>query len=84
MIKSKYCDEEDVECLADTLQDEDRKEEFLYGFLSAITFAYYKSLDKEEKELYCKETCERIIDSVGKDLIKEFLKEHFGKLSFED
>ena len=31
MIKSKYCDREDVECLIDTLQDEDRKEEFFMG-----------------------------------------------------
>ena len=77
MIKSKYCSKEDVECLADTLQDESRKEEFLYGFMSAITFAHYKSLDKEEKELYCKEICERVINSVGKDLIEEFLEEHF-------
>ena len=83
MIKSKYCNEEDVECLADTLQDENRKEEFLYGFLSAITFAHYKSLDKEEKELYCKETCEKIIDGVGKDLMKEFFEEHFGKIKWE-
>lgn len=83
MIKSKYCDSYDVECLADTLQDEDRRNEFLYGFFSAITFAYYKSLDKEEKELYCKESFERIINSVGKDLIEEFLEEHFGKLNKE-
>lgn len=83
MIKSNYCNEEDVECLADTLQDEDRKEEFFYGFMSAITFAHYKSLEKEEKELYCKESCERIIDSVGQDLMQEFLEEHFGKLKKE-
>ena len=83
MIKSKYCNKEDVENLADTLQDESRKEEFLYGFLSAITFAHYKSLDKEEKELYCRETYERIIDGVGKDLIKEFFEEHFGEIKWE-
>jgi hypothetical protein len=80
MIKSKYCDSYDVECLADTLQDENRKEEFLYGFMSAITFAYYKSLDKEEKELYCKESLERIVGGVGQNLLNEFLEEHFGKL----
>jgi hypothetical protein len=79
MIKSKYCDNYDVECLADTLQDEDRKEEFFYGFMSAITFAHYKSLEKEEKELYCKETLERVIQGVGQDLMEEFLEEHFGK-----
>lgn len=83
MIKSKYCNEEDVECLADTLQDENRKEEFLYGFLSAITFAHYKSLDKEEKELYSKESLERIVNGVGQELIQEFLEEHFGKLKKE-
>lgn len=83
MIKSNYCNEEDVECLADTLQDEDRKEEFFYGFMSAITFAHYKSLEKEEKEFYCKESCERIIQGVGQDLMQEFLEEHFGKLKEE-
>lgn len=83
MIKSKYCDREDVECLADTLQDEDRKEEFFYGFMSAITFAHYKSLEKEEKEIYCKETLERVIQGVGQDLMHEFLEEHFGKLKGE-
>jgi hypothetical protein len=83
MIKSKYCNEEDVECLADTLQYEDSKEEFVYGFMSAITFAYYKSLDKEEKELYCKEICERVIQGVGHDLLIEFLEEHFGKIKEE-
>ena len=83
MIKSKYCDSYDVECLADTLQDEDRKEEFIYGFMSAITFAHYKSLGKEEKEIYCKESLERIVDSVGQDLLHEFLEEHFGKLKGE-
>lgn len=83
MIKSNYCSEEDVECLADTLQDRVRKEEFIYGFMSAITFAYYKNLDKEEKELCCKESLERVINSVGKNLIEEFLEEHFGKLKEE-
>lgn len=83
MIKSKYCSEEDAECLANTLQDEDRKEEFLYGFMFAITFEYYKSLDKEEKELYCKESLERIVNGVGQNLLNEFLEEHFGKLKKE-
>jgi hypothetical protein len=80
MTKSKYCNMEDVECLADTLQDEDRKEEFFYGFMSAITFAHYKSLEKETKELYCKEMMERVIQGVGQDLMQEFLEEHFGKI----
>ena len=83
MIKSKYCDSYDAECLADTLQDKVRKEEFFYGFMSAITFAYYKSLEKEEKEIYCKETLERVIQGVGQDLMHEFLEEHFGKLKGE-
>jgi hypothetical protein len=83
MVESKYCDREDIECLADTLQNEDRKEEFFYGFMSAITFAHYKSLNKEEKQLYCKESLERIIQSVGQDLMHEFLEEHFGKLKEE-
>lgn len=48
--------------------------------MSAITFAYYKSLDKEEKELYCKEICERVIQGVGQDFLEEFLEEHFGKI----
>ena len=47
--------------------------------MSAITFAHYKSLEKEEKELYCKETLERIINGVGQELMQEFLEEHFGK-----
>jgi hypothetical protein len=83
MIKSNYCNRADAENLANTLQDEDRKEEFLYGFMSAITFAHYKSLDKEEKELYCKESLERIANGVGQDLLNEFLEEHFGKLKEE-
>ena len=83
MTKSKYCNSYDVECLADTLQDKDRKEEFLYGFMSAITFVHYKNLEKEEKELYCKETLERIINGVGHNLLHEFLEEHFGKLKGE-
>lgn len=79
MIESKYCNREDIECLADTLQDEDRRQEFCYGFFSAISFAYYKSLSKEEKELYCGEIFERVLDTFGKDFLKEFLEEHFGK-----
>lgn len=76
MIDSKYCDEMDVECLIDTLQNEEKREEFIYGFMSAITFIHYKDLEKEKQALYCKETCERIIDSIGKDLLTEFLEEH--------
>ena len=80
MIESKYCDREDVECLADTLQDKDKREEFMYGFMSAISFAYYKNLSKEEKELYCGETMERVLETFGNALMKEFLEEHFGKM----
>lgn len=76
MIKSKFCNMEDVECLINTLQDNDRREEFLYGFMSAVAFTHYKNLDKEEKELYCKESLERIINSVGENLLTEFLEEH--------
>lgn len=76
MIDSKYCDEMDVECLADTLQDKEKREEFIYGFMSAITFIHYKDLEKEKQALYCTETRERIVDSIGIDLFTEFLKEH--------
>ena len=79
MIKSKYCNREDIECLADTLNNEDSKQEFCYGFFSAISFAYYKNLSKEEKELYCGEIMERVLDTFGQDFLNEFLEEHFGK-----
>jgi hypothetical protein len=40
-------------------------------------------LNKEEKQLYCKESLERIIQSVGQDLMHEFLEEHFGEIKEE-
>lgn len=83
MIESKYCDREDIECLVETLQDEDSKEDFFYGFMSAISFAHYKSLGKEGQELYCKEIFERVINGVGQELMQEFLEEHFGKIQEE-
>lgn len=83
MIKSNYCSRVDAENLADILCDENDKKNFMYGFMSAITFAHYKDLDEEDKKLYCGEIMERIVDSVGKDLMEEFLEEHFGVLKKE-
>jgi hypothetical protein len=50
MIKSNYCNRADAENLADILCDENDKKNFMYGFMSAITFAHYKDLDEEDEE----------------------------------
>ena len=76
MEKTNYCKEKDALALYEIFENEDSKVVFLHGFMSAIAFAYYKSLNKEQKELYCQEAFERIIDGVGNDLLKEFLDEH--------
>lgn len=83
MIKSKFCNEEDAKCLTNILQNKNDREIFLYGFMSAITFAYYKNLDEEDRKLYCGEIMERIVGSVGNDLMNEFLEEHFEQLKKE-
>lgn len=76
MEKTNYCNEQDALGLYEIFENKDSKVLFLHGFMSAIAFTYYKSLEKEQKELYCHETFERIIDGVGNDLLKEFLDEH--------
>ena len=83
MIKSKYCNQKDAECLTNILQNENDRENFMYGFMSAITFAYYKDLDEEDKKLYCGEIMERVVEGVGIDLMNEFLEEHFEQLKKE-
>ena len=76
MEKTNYCEKKDALALYEIFESEDNKVLFLHGFMSAIAFTYYKSLNKEQKELYCKETFERIVNGVGNDLLKEFLDEH--------
>lgn len=83
MIKSKYCNQKDAECLVNILQNEKDRQNFMYGFMSAITFAYYKNLDKEDKELYCGEIAERVVEGVGIELMNEFCEEHLKQLKKE-
>ena len=73
---NKYANLEDRECLLETLSTEEEKDLFLYGFYSAISFAYYKNLSKEEKEIWCNEILERVIENYGIELFEEFLQEH--------
>lgn len=73
---NKYANLEDRECLLETLSTEEEKDLFLYGFYSAISFAYYKNLSKEEKEIWCNEILERVIEQYGIELFEEFLQEH--------
>ena len=75
---SNYANIEDRENLLDTLEDDDKKTEFIYGFMSAITYAYYLSLTDEQRELYTHETTERVIETFGADLLNKFCQEHLN------
>jgi acyl-phosphate glycerol 3-phosphate acyltransferase len=52
MIETNYCNREDALTLYETLQNEQDRDTFLYGFYSAISFAHYLSLDDVEKSIY--------------------------------
>lgn len=73
---SRYANNEDRECLLETLSCEEDKETFLYGFYSAIAFAFYKGLDNDQKELWCPELFERVCENYGNGIMEDFLKEH--------
>lgn len=75
---SNYANIEDRENLLDTLEDDDKKTEFIYGFMSAITYAYYLDLADEQRELYTHETTERVIETFGADLFEKFYQEHLN------
>lgn len=72
----KYSQVETRESFLEMLEDRDTRQGFIYGFMQAIAFAHYKSLSKEEKELYCGETMERIINGVSNNLMNELLEEY--------
>ena len=76
VVMSKYANLEDRECLLETLSTEEEKDLFLYGFYSAISYAYYKNLAQEDKDLWCNELLERVIENYGLKLFEEFLQEH--------
>ena len=73
---SKYANIEDKKNLLDTFEDDDKKTEFIYGFMSAITYAYYLNLTDEQRELYAHETTERVIETYGAELLEKFCQEH--------
>lgn len=76
---SNYATDMDRVDLADTLSDKEKTVEFVYGFMSAITFAYYKDMSDKGKQIWCKEIYDRVADNYGQQLLNEFLKEHFGE-----
>ena len=76
MMKTNYCNREGALALYETLQNEQDRDTFLYGFYSAISFAHYLSLDDVEKSIYCNETLERVLETSGKDILNMFLEEH--------
>ena len=69
----RYSQIEDKQELLDIIKDKEKQQGFIYGFMSAITFAHYKSLNNKQKELYCGEIVENILNSVGLDFMNEFL-----------
>ena len=71
----RYSQVEGREPLLETISDEKKQEGFIYGFMSAIAFAHYKNLSNDEKQFYCNEKLESVLDSVGLDFMNEFLKE---------
>ena len=72
----RYSQVEDKQALLDIIRDEEKQQGFMYGFLSAITFAHYKDLNNEQKELYCSEMEENILNSIGLGFMNEFLQEY--------
>ena len=80
----RYSQIEPKESFLEMLENKETRQGFVYGFMQAIAFAHYKSLDKEEKELYCGEMMERILNGVSKDLMNELLEEYGLPTSLEE
>lgn len=72
----KYSQVEDKQDLFNIIRDKEKQQGFIYGFMSAITFAHYKDLNNEQKELYCREMEENILYSIGLNFMNEFLQEY--------
>ena len=79
----RYSQIETRESFLEMLENKDTRQGFIYGFMQAIAFAHYKSLDKEERELYCGEIMERILNGVSNDLMNELLEEYGLSTSLE-
>ena len=80
----RYSQIETKESFLEMLENKETRQGFIYGFMQAIAFSHYKSLDKEEKELYCGEMMERILNGVSKDLMNELLEEYGLPTSLEE
>lgn len=80
----RYSQIETKDSFLEMLENKDTRQGFVYGFMQAIAFAHYKSLDKEEKELYCGETMERILNGVSNDLMNELFEEYGLPTSLEE
>ena len=80
----RYSQIEPKESFLEMLENKETRQGFVYGFMQAIAFAHYKSLDKEEKELYCGEMMERVLNGVSNDLMNELLEEYGLPTSLEE
>lgn len=80
----RYSQVEIKESLFEILESKEKRQGFLYGFMQAIAFAHYKSLDKEEKELYCGEMMERVLKGASKNLMDELFEEYGLSTSLEE
>lgn len=80
----RYSQVETKESLFEILENKEKRQGFLYGFMQAIAFAHYKSLDKEEKELYCGEMMERVLNGASKNLMDELFEEYDLPTSLEE
>lgn len=73
---SKYAKDIDKKELLETLCEDENRKNFMFGFMSCLTFAYYRTLNQEQKDLWCGETFETIVETFGKEHFEEFLKEY--------
>lgn len=80
----RYSQIEPKESFLEMLENKETRQGFVYGFMQAIAFAHYKSLDKEEKELYCGEMAERVLSGVSDDLMNELFEEYGIPTSLEE
>lgn len=72
----RYSQIEPKEGFLKMLENKETRRGFMYGFMQAIAFSHYKNLDKEQKELYCGETMEKVLDSISNNLMKELFEEY--------
>jgi hypothetical protein len=72
----RYSQIEPKESFLEILENKETSACFVYGFCQAVAFAHYKKLDKEQKELYCGETMERVLDCISNNLLNELLEEY--------